>query len=165
MNVEFGYLIFPKKLKKTLKRKKTSTGIKKPKKRKRHYKTGVYISKKCIEPVMYRSGWELVYAKYLDLETTVKSFTYESFSIPYVANFSTGKIRKYIPDFLVEYIDGKQMLVEIKRDDKLTNKKVQKKYAAAKVWCGSRNIIHIFVTSKEIELIKKTYNITDENDT
>ena len=158
-------MILPKKLKKTLKPKKVSVKLKKPKKRKKHYKTGVYISKKCTEPVLYRSGWELVYAKYLDVEPTVKSFKYESFSIPYVANFSTGKIRHYIPDFLVEYNDGKQVLVEIKRDDKVTNRKVQKKYAAAKVWCGSRNIEHFILTSKGIEQIKKTYNITDENDT
>jgi len=110
---------------------------KKRKKKKRtggHYHTGTHVSPKAGECI-YRSGWELNYMHHLDADPTVTSYQYESVIIAYIANIRSTKLRKYIPDFLVEYVDGRKVLVEIKPKKRLDNVKVQKKLAAAEQWC------------------------------
>lgn len=70
--------------------------------------TGVYNSKKCKEPVRFRSSWELVTMMFWDEQIDVESYAYE----PYV--FKIGENRRTIPDFLVIYSDGRREIVEIK---------------------------------------------------
>jgi hypothetical protein len=99
--------------------------------KKRHYKTGTHHSPKCSTPISYRSGWELVVAQTLDENPDVVSYEYESLKIPYKM---AGKVHYYFPDFLVTYKGGRRLLVEVKRADKLTNRKVIAKATAARVW-------------------------------
>lgn len=130
-----------------------------PKKRKRRrkgrYKTGVYKSPKASKPIEYRSGWELEVCKYLDADINVASYEYESIAIPYIANVRTGKVRRYFPDFLVMYADGKKVMVEVKRNDKLSNPKVMKKTEAGKLWCLQNGAIYELWTNQLIEKIRK----------
>ena len=72
-----------------------------PKKRKRRrgYHRGTYVSPVAGE-CKYRSGWEEKYMNYLDSNADVVSWSYENLVIQYVSNKSTGKLRKYYPDFL-----------------------------------------------------------------
>jgi len=105
--------------------------VKRRRKRKRHYITGIHHSPKCPTPIKYRSGWEHTVALYLDQDPNVLSYEYESINIRYAV---AGKYRTYTPDFLILYKDGKKVIVEVKRADKLTDRKVIAKATATRKW-------------------------------
>ena len=111
--------------------KKPTTTVKKRRKRKSHYKTGIHHSPKCPTPIKYRSGWEYTVALYLDQDANVLSYEYESIKIRYAV---AGKYHDYYPDFLVLYKSGKKVIVEVKRADKLTDRKVIAKATATRKW-------------------------------
>jgi hypothetical protein len=111
--------------------KKTTTTVKRRRKRKSHYKTGIHHSPKCPTPIKYRSGWEYTVALYLDQDANVLSYEYESIKIRYAV---AGKYHDYYPDFLVLYKSGKKVIVEVKRADKLTDRKVIAKATATRKW-------------------------------
>ena len=129
---------------KVTKRKRTK------RRRKGHYHRGEYTSKKTGQVCKYRSGWEEKYMTYLDSHDQVISWSYESLSIDYVSNKKTGKTRRYIPDFRIEYLDGRTELVEIKPLRKVNKPTVQKKLLAAQAWCNDHGISLKIIT--EIEL-------------
>ncbi len=131
------------------------TTIKKRKRRRRrHYITGTYNSTKCTSgPINYRSSWELSVAQYLDLDSTVLSYQYEALQIPYVFR---GKQHTYYPDFIVQYNNGKNKVIEVKRKDKLGDLKVIAKQKAVKVWCEANGYEYIFWTNLMIEAIRKS---------
>lgn len=54
--------------------------------------------------------------------------------------------RKYVPDFLVEYEDGKKTLIEVKDPSRLDSDDVQRKRKAAELWCKQRGMEYILVT-------------------
>lgn len=97
--------------------------------------------------------------QYLDADPNVVSYLYESFKIPYVANSKTGKLRNYIPDFLVEMASGEKLLVEVKRSDKLAQPKVKKKIAAAQVWCSENHAEYQLWTNEKISEIAKQQKV------
>jgi hypothetical protein len=105
--------------------------VKKRRKRKKHYITGTHYSPKCPTPIKYRSGWEYTVALYLDQNPDVLSYEYESIIIRYAI---AGRYRNYTPDFLVLYKTGKKVIVEVKRADKLTDRKVIAKATATRKW-------------------------------
>lgn len=126
----------------------------KPRKRRRkgRYHTGVHVSPKCPTPINYRSGWEKTICNYLDSNPSVLRYTYEAIEIHYTSNLKSKKIRKYLPDFMVWFTDGKVKMVEVKRENLLTNLRVQKKAEAAKLWCAQQNpkVLYEFWTDKFI---------------
>lgn len=89
--------------------------------------------------------------RWFDVEPTVVRYSYESVKIPYVSNVRSGKLRNYLPDFLVEFSDGRKVLVEVKPSRKLVHAQVKKKLAAAQVWCFERGIDLQVIT--EIDLV------------
>lgn len=123
------------------------------KKRRRHggkYKTGTHVSPKG-GTCEYRSSWELLYMKFLDEDPHVVSYKYEQVIVPYISNVNSGMIKRYYPDFLVEYDDGRSVLVEIKPTNKLTNRLVMKKLVAAEQWCKEHNATLDVVTEVELK--------------
>lgn len=122
---------------------------KKKRKRKGRYQRGVHSSPMAGE-CKYRSGWEQKYMVYLDDNPDVASWSYEKLVIEYVSNKKTKKIRKYYPDFQIEYKDGRKVVVEIKPSRKLQQATVVKKIRAAKEWCTEHDMIYKILT--EIEL-------------
>ena len=125
---------------------------------KKRYHTGIHLSVKLTSRMKYRSGWELTYAKLLDNDPNVKSYSYESIVIPYMSNKTTHKVRRYFPDFFITYVDGSRVLVEIKPRRKLTQKTVIKKLTAAKIWCECNDVTLRIIT--EIEL--KEYTLSQQ---
>lgn len=127
----------------------TPKKTKKKRKRRGHYNRGEYIS-----PIAglckHRSGWELTYMKYLDNNPEVVNWSYEKIVIEYISNLRTKKIRKYIPDFYVEYSDGHCEIVEIKPKRKLDQAIIKKKLDAAVKWCRENGLIYKIIT--EIQL-------------
>lgn len=126
--------------------------MKKKKKRRGHYNRGEYTS-----PIAglckHRSGWELAYMKYLDENPDVTKWEYEKLKIEYVSNTRTGKIRNYIPDFYVEYSDGRREVVEIKPQRKLDQAIIKKKTSAAQSWCFNMGIIFVIITEVELKIL------------
>jgi len=136
----------------TVTRKRRIKGIKgRKRRRKKHYHTGTHHSPKCATPVEYRSGWEKTVAKYLDNDASVDRYEYESITIPYVVR---GKNRLYYTDFLIWY-KGQPgpVLVEVKRQDKLTDPVVIAKAKAAREWAQKNGATYQIWTDKLIQSI------------
>ena len=89
--------------------------------------------------------------KHLDANPKVEKWSYESFYIEYLANKSTGKIRRYFPDFLVELKDGTKLVVEIKQKRKLEQLVVKKKTKAAEEWCVTHGAAYMILTGIELK--------------
>lgn len=122
---------------------------KKKKKRKGRYHRGIHVSPIAGE-CKYRSGWEQKYMVYLDGHPDVMTWSYEKLVIEYVSNQKTKKVRKYYPDFQVEYKDGKKVIIEIKPSRKMKQAIVLKKIKAAIEWCTAHDLTYKILT--EIEL-------------
>lgn len=122
---------------------------KKKRKRKGRYHRGLYKSPLAGE-CKFRSSWEHKYMMYLDSNDDVSTWSYEKIIIEYVSNQRTKKIRKYYPDFYVEFKDGSRKIIEIKQKRKLDQANVKKKASAAHAWCTSNGSTYEILT--EIEL-------------
>ena len=116
----------------TKRKKRTRKG-----RRQTHYITGTHISPKSLHPIQYRSSWEYYVCKHFDEDKQVLSYDYEPYKIAYISNARSGKVRFYIPDFVVNYVDGTQKIIEVKRNSALNNITVIKKAEAARRWCES----------------------------
>jgi len=88
--------------------------------------------------------------QFLDASAEVQSFEYEKLKIQYVSNVKTGKLRNYIPDIFVVYVDGTKRLVEIKPKKRLDKVTVKKKLAAARVWCSAHGVTLEIITEVEL---------------
>ena len=99
----------------------------------------------------FRSLWEKSYFEYLDSNSEVSKFYSESLRVPYVANKKTGRLRNYIPDLLVEYIDGSRQIIEIKPTRFLTKLANIKKFNAARLYCADNGITFVIVTEKDLK--------------
>lgn len=126
--------------------------MKRRRRRKKRYKTGIYESLKG-GPCKYRSGWELAYIQFLDASPDVVNFAYEGLSIPYVSNVRSGRLRKYLPDFCVVYVDGRTEVIEIKPSKRLQNITVMKKIEAARRWCAASGSTFSIITEHELKAL------------
>ena len=54
--------------------------------------------------------------------------------------------RRYVPDFLVEYEDGRKAIIEVKDPSRLDSNDVQHKRKAAEIWCKQRSIEYVVAT-------------------
>lgn len=122
----------------------------KKRKKKGHYHRGIYNSPLAGE-CKYRSGWEQKYMEHLDANPDVSTWSYEKLVIEYVSNQKTKKIRKYYPDFQVEYKDGTKVVIEIKPSRKLDQATIVKKIRAAKEWCTINNMTYKVLTEHELK--------------
>lgn len=118
-------------------------------KKRGHYHRGIHVSPKAGD-CSYRSGWELAYMIWLDANVDVITYSYEKIVIEYVSNKRTGKLRKYYPDFFVEY-ENRRELIEIKPAKRLTQARVQKKLKAAEAWCVAHGVTLRVLTEQELK--------------
>jgi hypothetical protein len=123
---------------------------KRRKRRKRAKMVQPFLSKKMNMKFTSRSSWERAYYTYLDNEPNVLAFYVEHIKIPYVSNIRTKKIRKYIPDVLIEYADRKE-IVEIKPKKYLTKAVNVKKFAAARNYCETLGITFNIITEVDLK--------------
>lgn len=122
----------------------------KKRKKKGRYHRGTHNSPLAGE-CKFRSGWEQKYMEYLDADPNVESWSYEKIVIKYISNKSSGKIRKYYPDFFVKMKNGDLIVVEIKQKRKLDSSAVKKKSAAAQQWCMINNASFLILTELELK--------------
>ena len=125
---------------------------KKRRRKKRVRNIGKYESLKA-GACTFRSSWEKAYFEYLDATSDVVSYMSESLKIPYISNKKTGKIRNYIPDLLVTYLDGHRALIEIKPKKRVDNVKNVRKFLAARLWCLAHGCDFVIITEVELKAL------------
>lgn len=59
---------------------------------------------------------------------------------------SQKHMRRYSPDFLVEYFDGRKALLEVKDPSRMDSPEVLRKRKAAEIWCARRGMEYIIAT-------------------
>ena len=93
---------------------------------------------------IYDSDFERQFMDELERDPKVKKWTKNhGISIPY-GNIDS-KVAHYNPDFIAEYVDESQELIEIKGKNMLTEI-TKRKQKAAKEWCEKRNIKYRLIT-------------------
>lgn len=117
-------------------------------------------------PITYRSAWELTFMNLCDKHPYILQWASESLKIPY-QDPMTGKLRTYIPDFLILYVipstGAKHFeLIEIKPlsqsiPEAARSKKDQEalmlneaKWAAAKAWCRANGATFRVLTEHQL---------------
>jgi len=96
---------------------------------------GWYFSKKSSKNLFYRSTYELSAFQILEQMSVVKRFTSKTQSIKYEFE---GKTCRYLPDILVDYLDGSVEVIEVKAECFRNDLKNQAKFKAARKWCAER---------------------------
>ena len=54
--------------------------------------------------------------------------------------------RRYMPDFLVQYEDGRKVVIEVKDPGRIDSNDVQCKRKAAEMWCKQRKMEYVIAT-------------------
>ena len=124
-----------------------------------NYKYGKFHSKKTNKIVLYRSSYELRVLQILENLDCVSHFEYETLSIPYKYK---NVFHNYIPDFLVSFIGGIKVLMEVGPSTFKTHRSkpiVEKfKHTAAIEYCKLNNIEFTIVTEDTILALDKLKN-------
>jgi len=94
----------------------------------------------------FRSSWERETMKHLDFNNDVTTWNYECLRIPY---YYENKKRWYVPDFLVEYVDGRKEIWEIKPRELVSTRACQLKTEAAIKFCESEKISEYKILTKD----------------
>jgi len=93
----------------------------------------------------YQSGLELRMMEKLDADPTVaKWMKRHGISIPWVD--VQKHMRRYVPDFVVEYTDGRRALIEVKDPSRIDSDEVRRKRKAAEIWCKRRGMEYVVAT-------------------
>ena len=93
----------------------------------------------------YDSTWEKSYMELLERNKSVKKWTKNhGIVIEYITE--AGNRRGYIPDFLIEKVDGRIELHEVKGGHLLKNPDTVRKHDRAKAWCKIRGMNFVIVT-------------------
>jgi hypothetical protein len=94
---------------------------------------------------MYDSHLEEMMMARLDADPTVaKWMKRHGISIPWVD--VQKHMRRYRPDFLVQYTDGRIVLIEVKDPSRIDSGEVQRKRKSAEMWCRRRGMEYIIAT-------------------
>ena len=94
-----------------------------------------------------RSTYEKRYCELLDTSQDVRTYRSEPMYIPY----SSGEtVRNYVPDFLVTYLDGSCVLVEVKPMALVNLPGNVVKINAARNWCAENGMKFLVITEREL---------------
>lgn len=93
----------------------------------------------------YQSDLERKMMERLEADPTVaKWMKRHGITIPWVDG--QKHMRRYCPDFLVEYTDGSKALLEVKDPTRLDSDDVKRKRKAAEIWCKQRGMSYTIAT-------------------
>lgn len=96
----------------------------------------------------YDSQWELQYMARLEKDKTVAKWTKNhGIVIQYVTE--AGNVRGYHPDFLIERIDSRIEIHEVKGGQFLRNPDTIRKHEAAQNYCKKRGMNFLVITKKK----------------
>jgi TnsA endonuclease N terminal len=94
---------------------------------------------------MFDSAMEELFMMKLDSDPVVRKWMKRhGISIPWID--AQKHQRRYRPDFLVEYTDGRVAIVEVKDPSRIDSPEVQRKRKAAEIWCKRRGIEYVMTT-------------------
>ena len=81
----------------------------------------------------------------LESDTNVKRWMKRhGISIPWIDGQKHQ--RRYVPDFIVEYHDGRTVVIEVKDPSRVDSNDVQRKRRAAEIWCKQRRMEYEIAT-------------------
>lgn len=103
---------------------------------------------KCKEDIYYGSSWEKHLIELCENSNEVKE-VYRCKVIPYKFN---DESKRYLPDLLVELINGNFILFEVKPSSELNLPRVLAKANAGRIWCNERGYEYRFFTEKDMKL-------------
>jgi len=90
----------------------------------------------------YQAQQEMWMMEKLDADpTVVKWMKRHGITIPWID--VQKHQRRYWPDFIVEYSDGRKVILEIKDPSRLDTDEVKRKRKAAEIWCKRRGMEYI----------------------
>ena len=93
----------------------------------------------------YQSDLERRMMDRLEADPVVKKWMKRhGISIPWID--SQRHQRRYVPDFIVEYDDGRKAIIEVKDPTRIDSDDVQRKRRAAEMWCKQRSMEYIVAT-------------------
>lgn len=93
----------------------------------------------------FQSGLEEKMMKQLETDPHVaKWMKRHGITIPWIDGQKHQ--RRYVPDFLVEYEDGRKVLIEVKDPSRMDSNDVKRKCKAAEIWCKQRGMEYILAT-------------------
>ena len=93
----------------------------------------------------YQSDLERRMMDRLETETyVVKRLKRHGITIPWID--VQKHQRRYVPDFLVEYEDGRKAVIEVKDPSRLESNDVLRKRKAAEMWCKQRRMEYVLAT-------------------
>lgn len=139
-----------------------------------HYRQGTFNPDGAIKlfesqrgkPIIYRSSWERKFILWLEKSSSVSHWGNECVGIEY-DNPVSGRKSVYYPDFIVEFTDGRVVLIEIKPHHETEQpKNMRSKYAvdtykkniakwhAAKEFCKRNGMQFSIITERTIEHLK-----------
>jgi hypothetical protein len=109
-------------------------------------KHGTYVSAKSpYNFEKYDSQLEMWMMEKLDADPTVmKWMKRHGINISWVD--LQKHMRRYCPDFIVEYSDGRKVILEVKDPSKLDSDEVKRKRKAAEMWCKRREMEYVVAT-------------------
>lgn len=112
------------------------------------------------EPVIYRSGLEQKFIRFCENSTSIAKWASEPIKIPYF-NRLNKKQQNYYPDYIIENLDGKKTIIEVKPYDQTVKPKDidsnwlkrawitnVDKWAAAKKFAEDHNMQFTIITEK-----------------
>lgn len=120
--------------------------------RKPKFKQGRYESTKTGKVLTYRSGLEEKLYKILDSHDEVMSFYSEPFHIDYIHK---GQAHKYIPDLIVNFMDGSRAVWEVKPANQTDLEQNRNKWKAAEQACKVRGWNFEVFTEQKINKLEK----------
>lgn len=109
--------------------------------------TGLFNSLKAWALVPWESQLERDFLTLLEVDNSVRTFRAQPESLRYELN---GKTHRYVPDFRVEYWDGRSEIVEIKMEEKAAKPEMQELFEAVRECFRNRNLTYRVVTDKYI---------------
>lgn len=110
---------------------------------------GKIFSEKMNKEIVFRSSWERNFIKELDNDPEVVSFIFEPFSVQYY-DTTEERNRHYIPDFLVVYKNGSNIVVEIKPSYYLDAQVNKDKFKAMQEHCKKTGMLFEVKTEKSL---------------
>ncbi len=118
--------------------------------------TGVINISQVNKPVQFESSLERDFIYLLEFNSNVKFYLEQPLEIKF--EDLEGKKRKYTPDFIVEYFDGKIELIEIKYKSVLISKRdeLEVKFDAAKKFCKKNKFEFKVITDEYIRNEKES---------
>lgn len=99
--------------------------------------------------IKFDSSWERTYFYMMDNNPCTKSIIRSPISIKYIIE-SDNSEHYYIPDFLIEYTDGRKELVEVKPKYLLSDTIVILKQKYAELYCSENDMVYKFITEEDL---------------